>query len=315
MNDDRGGTHDSDLQAAKEFRPTFIEVVRRLVPGLEGARKWKVVRHQDNRPGAPDLMELLRADRAAFEVYQADQAQDVFGKCEGIFAFVGLPGRRALFAGAWLIKGVKRVPSLGPDDVPVALRPLYEHIAAHERSAESFQYTLQHDVRFEPLEACVEIDWGRSAITWHQWDLAKTVVGLRDAGAHEPCPDYADVELTLGKFADIVKNAQSNPTWQQKLSAVGGIYLLSDRRGNRLYVGQAAGSDGFWGRWQAYAAKNTGNVAVDEAFRLGEIGLEDAWMSILQVVALGPGSRHRVNELESRWKIRLRSKEKGLNLN
>ena len=300
---------------AAEFRPSFIELVRRVVPGFEGGRKWKVVRHMDSRPGAPDLMELLRTNRSAFEIYQADQAQDVFGKCEGVFAFIGLPGRRALFAGAWFVTGVTRSLSPSPDDVPVVLRPLYQHIAKDEPRPESFQYALQHDMRFAQLERRVVIDWGRGAINWHQWDVAKTVVGFRDEGAHEPCPDYGDIDLTLGKFADIVKNAEANSTWQQKLSAVGGIYLLSDRRRHRLYVGQASGADGFWGRWQAYARMNTGNLGVDEAFRRGEIGLEDAWMSILQVVPLGHGSQGRLNELETRWKVRLRSREKGLNMN
>lgn len=84
---------------------TFAELLQRVVPGFLGAR-WKVVRHLDNRKGAPDLVELLHLERDAREFYQADQINDVFSDCEGTFSFVGLPGRRALFIRAYLVRGV-----------------------------------------------------------------------------------------------------------------------------------------------------------------------------------------------------------------
>src|SRR5262245_11120999 len=84
---------------------TFADLVARVCPALEGIDKWKAVRHLDNRPGVPDLIELFHLDREALEFYQAEQSRDVFGACDGIFSFLGLPGRRALFVGAYQVRG------------------------------------------------------------------------------------------------------------------------------------------------------------------------------------------------------------------
>ncbi len=298
-----------------EFRPTFLELVRRVAPDFDGVGRWKMVRHLDNRAGAPDLLELLRADPAAFDFYQADQTTDVFGKCDGIFAFAGRPNRRALFLGGWRVRGTRSPAPVAIDEVPLALRPLYQHLLNQNDALCNYRYDLAHDPVFQPLERAVEIDWGRGAITWHQWDLEKRVVGLRSQGQFEPCPDYSDIDVRLGKLSEIMANETANPTWHDKLTAVGGVYLLSDRRHNRLYVGKAHGKGGFWARWKAYAQKRSGNVAVDAAFGDGTLALEDTWLSVLQVVPLGPNQARRVDELEARWKVRLRSREVGLNRN
>jgi hypothetical protein len=41
-----------------------------------------------------------------------------------------------------------------------------------------------------------------------------------------------------------MRHEEANPSWRDKLSAVGGIYLLTDRAHGRLYVGQAGGEAG-----------------------------------------------------------------------
>ena len=44
------------------------------------------------------------------------------------------------------------------------------------------------------------------------------------------------------------------------LSATKGIYLISDTKTGKLYVGSAYGEDGIWGRWKDYArTKGHGN--------------------------------------------------------
>ena len=84
---------------------TFADLLKRVCAALEGVDRWKAVRHLDNRPGVPDLVELFHLDREALEFYQAEQSKDVFGACDGIFSVLGLPGRRALFVGAYRVGG------------------------------------------------------------------------------------------------------------------------------------------------------------------------------------------------------------------
>jgi hypothetical protein len=40
------------------------------------------------------------------------------------------------------------------------------------------------------------------------------------------------------------------------LSVIKGIYLISDTKTGKLYVGSAYGEEGIWGRWKKYVSTN-----------------------------------------------------------
>lgn len=130
--------------------------------------KWKAVRHLDNRPGVPDLVELFHLDREALEFYQAEQGKDIFGACDGIFSFLGLPGCRALFVGAYQVRGSRTATVLDPSIVPGALRGMYEVARRDEPDVVRYHYDLIRDPRFAALEMRVVVDWDLGALSWHQ---------------------------------------------------------------------------------------------------------------------------------------------------
>ena len=272
------------------------------------------MRHLHNDKHVPDLVELFHLDREAFRFYQSEQDTDIFGACDGIFSFLGLPGRLALFVGGYLVQGGGLSPNVPIEEVPRALRAAHEHW--RKRSTEDvFRYNLVPDERFAPLELRAVIDWGQGALAWHQWKLDKPVVELRDPHALMECPAFNDIDVSLAKLTYLFCHEEANRSWRDQLSAVGGIYLLTDKASGRLYVGQAGGSGGFWGRWQAYAAGRTGNVGLDPAFDSGELHPESTSLSILEVVPRGAMNKKRLDELESRWKTRLCSRATGFNRN
>lgn len=294
---------------------TFADLIARVCPAFEGINKWKAVRHLDNRPSVPDLVELFHLDRKALEFYQAEQSKDIFGACDGIFSFLGLPGRRALFVGAYQARGSRTATVLDLSIVPAALRGMYEAAHRHESNTVRYYYDLVRDPRFAALEMRVVVDWGPGALSWHQWALDKSVIELRDPNSLGPCPDYRDIDLSLAKLAFLTRHEEANPSWRDKLSAVGGIYLLTDRARDRLYVGQAGGETGFWGRWRAYAEQRTGNVALDPAFDAGELRPESTTLSILDVVPRSAFAKIVLDRLEVRWKERLCTRAAGYNRN
>ena len=49
------------------------------------------------------------------------------------------------------------------------------------------------------------------------------------------------------------------PAWSSALSSVGGVYLVSDTKDGKLYVGSATGEKGIWGRWCQYTEGKVGN--------------------------------------------------------
>lgn len=292
---------------------TLQQVLNLVTPEFVGAN-WKAVRHVDNRELAPDLHELYYVDRAALEFYQADQSRDVFGNCEGIFSFLGLPGRRALFIGAYRIVGKADSSARPLTVVPEALRARYEADLKANPNRQMFTYDLQRDPRFAPLEMSVVIDWGPGRL-WHQWELDKPVVELRDPHSLGPCPDYGAFDVSLAKLAYAFEHEEANVSWRERLSSVGGIYLLTCHKTDRLYVGQAGGDSGFWGRWRSYAEQKSGNVAIDPAFASGELQLDSTSIAILEPIPRGATSRSLLDERETRWKARLRSRVTGFNRN
>jgi len=299
---------------------TFEDLIQRVAPGFDSAR-WKVIRHLDASPDAPDFVELFQTNREAMEFYQSFQSRDILKDCEGFFSFVGLPNDRAVFAGAYRVVGQTGQVTLSEDEqrVPVELRSLWKSWISLQKPGEfTFRYNLERDERFELLTARPVIEWGGGARAWHQWTTSKAVVALREPACIAPCPDFRDIDISLRKIAFLAQHEEANPTWPAKLGGVGGIYLLSDRRNNRVYVGQAGSeSGGFWSRWKQYAAGTSGNKFVDAAVTDGSIQVADleVTMSILEVIPLGKASKETLDRLENRWKERLHSRVRPYGLN
>lgn len=69
-------------------------------------------------------------------------------------------------------------------------------------------------------------------------------------------PGYRHVilpKVTLNLVVD-----QDVPSWRAALSAVAGIYLITDMKTGKVYVGSATGDGGIWTRWSQYAATGLG---------------------------------------------------------
>lgn len=66
--------------------------------------------------------------------------------------------------------------------------------------------------------------------------------------------DYFDFILNFDELKEIVTKQYSD--WKKMLSATKGVYLISDTKSGKLYVGSAYGEEGIWGRWSAYVSTN-----------------------------------------------------------
>lgn len=127
-------------------------------------------------------------------------------------------------------------------------------------------------------------------------------------------PGYRNVVLDRNSIGAILKlNLQS---WRTALSVVKGIYVLTDRDGGKLYVGQANGDEGIWGRWEYYfGSGHGGNVGLKEAFGTGdENRLQNISFAILEVI--DPNAEDsEIYRRETHWKQILLSRECGHNRN
>lgn len=195
--------------------------------GLDKTASAKLVRHKDNRR---DLYNLYRNDRDAFLDYQNSQSKDVFNGVDFIVSFIGEEGLLSRFIGVFRIINKQQIAS------------------------DHFEYQMEEVVGFEALKDRVIVKC-ENAIVWHQWIKNEMEVTEIHPGLHfKQFKDYSDFILNFSELKEIINNQYSD--WKKMLSITKGIYLISDSKTGKLYVGSAYGDNGIWGRWCTYVSTN-----------------------------------------------------------
>lgn len=202
--------------------------------GLDKNAKIKLVRHKDKNN--PDLYDMYKTKKEWFFAYQSSQSDPVFKGTDYIVSFIGEVGVASRFIGVFEVCGVTERPNPDPKD-PVGAR---------------YDYKMHEVGGFDDLKERVIIKWG-NPISWHQWIENKMEVIEIHPGLHyKQFTDYSEVLLTFDELKDIVTKQYSD--WKKMLSAVKGIYLITDTKNGKQYVGSAyREEDGIWGRWSVYA--------------------------------------------------------------
>lgn len=195
--------------------------------GLHKDLKIKLVRHKDKRH---DLYNMYRYKRQEFLDYQNSQSRDIFKGVDYIISFIGEEGVSARFIG------------------------VYKLVDRKQLANDHFEYQMEEVHGFEDLKERVIIKW-ENAISWHQWIKNEMEVIEIHPGLHyKQFTDYTDFILDFKELKEIVINQYSD--WKRMLSATKGIYLISDTKTGKLYVGSAYGEEGIWGRWSTYVSTN-----------------------------------------------------------
>lgn len=285
---------------------TLLDLARQQPRFPADASDWKLIVHTSP---AVDLVELVYADLGAFEYFQQDQWTPRVYNCRHIVSTVKLSSRTAMVVGAYDV-GAPEPVDLAAVTPPPVLSDLYARWAS-ERTEPAHRYRLTRNPVLDALACQVVIEVPTRGMKLNALD--REVVALREPGHVGPCPDYDDLDVSLALLQAVFRHPEANPGWRERLSAVGGIYLLTDHLNHKLYVGKTDARQGFWDRWRAYAAGRTGNTLVDPAFASGALRPDQTTMSILQVVPRGSANERVIERLEARWMRRLQSRERGYN--
>ncbi len=133
-------------------------------------------------------------------------------------------------------------------------------------------------------------------------------------------PGYKKLDLTYDKLAEIDHGYLRD--WKQVLQNIEGVYLITDKKNGKLYVGSAIGKNGIWGRWTNYYNSLTGgNKGLEELNEESKKKFDENYIkqnfhfSILEAYVLGSIGKEKIIERESVWKDRLRSRQTGYNKN
>jgi hypothetical protein len=79
---------------------------------------------------------------------------------------------------------------------------------------------------------------------------------LRESYTGRSFPGYEDIDVSFDELETLVRN--DRPDWKAALESVKGIYLITDTKTGRRYVGSAYSDNGIWSRWCSYVASGHG---------------------------------------------------------
>jgi len=127
-------------------------------------------------------------------------------------------------------------------------------------------------------------------------------------------PGYNSVLLPYQMLKTVVR--ESLPSWESALSNVAGIYIVTDKKTGKKYVGSAYGGGGFWQRWVAYANNgHGGNKELRDLLKQKDKAYaENFRFAILEVCDLNANDKYVISR-ETHWKRVLQTIEFGYNKN
>lgn len=270
--------------------------------GLDINKRIKLVRHKDARQkqfingveveGNP--YDWYRNDKDKFIAYQSEQHRDVFKNVDYIVSFIGENGTIARFIGIYKIEG--------PDN---------------ERNTNKYCYKITEVEGFDELKERIIIDWGPSTISWHQWlndKNDKEIIEITPGFDHI-FPGYEKIALTLAQLKNIILEKEY-PEWKKMLSAVNCIYIITDRKTGKNYIGSTYGKEGIWGRWKEYAKTggHGNNVTLQKLYDQDNSYPNNFSWSILETLSISSSSYEAIN-IEKCYKQKLGTLAFGLNNN
>jgi hypothetical protein len=159
------------------------------------------------------------------------------------------------------------------------------------------------------LRSRLVIGW-KSPRTWRMAGITAAnypVIGIADAEPI-PFPGFDRLILSHAQLQAVMREHRY-ASWRTALSSVVGIYLITDTRDGRHYVGKADGLESIRQRWSAYATNgHGGNVELR--------GLDPTNFRFSLLRVFDPATPTRDIDLaESHFKEALDSRRHGLNRN
>jgi hypothetical protein len=258
----------------------------------------RLLRHKDNRAmKGRTPYRLWRDVRERFYLYQSTQSIGNRKKLQAQYwsSFVVTPNDETMFVGLYRSK----YKCLLEKDTPMP------HMDGVDKAGSCDVWDLTLETNLNDLIGKLIIDWGSGRRAWIQRADRhnKDVVELRAEFKEPDFPGFLNFMEPLSKLDKLPKS------WITALRSTRGVYLLTCPRTKEQYVGSATGEEGFWQRWKEYAQTGDGGGKA-----LKSRDPSDYQVSILEVAGTA-STLDNIIEMEKRWKLKLQSREMGLNRN
>lgn len=232
-----------------------------------------------------------------FTKWQEEQAKQSF-QCDEIVSLIKIGYDKWLFAGVFIVKG------------------------CHKKKDISRELYIYETEEIGGLTHLV----GKAIIHWDKKFRAHSLIGKtweKDLKIHEirnqrmairDFTGYNNVSLKFNELCIIVN--LEIPSWKSPLSHIFGIYLITDLKTGKLYVGSAYGDKGIWQRWSEYTSNpHGGNKRLELIIaNKGKEYAQNFQFSLLEVCNPNSSDDY-VIQREQYWKSVLGSQEFGYNDN
>lgn len=263
----------------------------------------KLVRHNLSNPAVAENL-----SRGYLDLYQSVQMPGRFKNCDAVICFLGTEGTNGIYKGCYRIVDVCLYDrSALPEDF----------VPDDDMDGTCVFYRMQRmDVLPELIDR-LEIDWGKSTRGWCQnGTTRKEILSIKPPVSEIQFAGYEQVVLPFETLQTIVDYRTQYPEWEKRLSSVAGVYLITDTKTGKLYVGSASGEQGgIWGRWREYVrTKHGGNKRLMELLAADEDYCRNFQFSILEVFPI-KRDRHEVLACEQLYKKKLQTIRFGWNDN
>ena len=126
---------------------------------------------------------------------------------------------------------------------------------------------------------------------------------------------YENVNLSFMKLTQIIKDQGTN-SWKRALENMNGIYLITDYKNGKQYVGSAFGDYGLWGRWRDYVdTYHGGNKKLIDLRKKNGVTYfkQNLHFSLLETIPKSNSSY--ILDRETHWKNILQTRKHGYNEN
>lgn len=250
--------------------------------------------------------------RKCFDFFQSWQKSGQFNVGDTIVSFLGIEGTTGIFQGCY---EVKDYAPFNPGSIP-------KNYFGHNKN-EKYNNTVFYDLKiidniYKELIDRLVIEWGKNTRYWcqnadtHQ----KEVIAIKPIASEIIFTSYENVLISFETLEKIVKNKSAYKEWEDKLSCVAGVYLITDRKTGKHYVGSASGEQGgIWGRWRDYVhSRHGGNKCLTDLISLDPDYCYNFQFSILEILPI-KRNKNDILAYETLYKRKLLSREFGYNDN
>lgn len=241
--------------------------------------------------------------------YTQMQKPNFYNDFDYVLTFVADEGTTAKFVGCYMVTGETQAlnANLFSYDFPTEL---------WERSKEKKNtfHGLTDTFLFKDMLHRLYIDWGKGTINWKQKATNEKPIFKLQSEQSAPFIGYENILLTFDMLESMIQDSVKYSDWHVALKAVYAIYLITDLKSGKQYVGAAYGQESLFGRWKSYVKTRHGNnKEMIALLKNHPKRYQDFQFSVLQIIP--KSTLTDVNKLETLYKKKLGTRAFGLNRN